>query len=643
MKSLSKILQALFFLVAVATVLLVSDWSNRQTGISTENENFRIAVVNWVDAPFAENVEKGLLKGLEEKGIVQGKNLEMDVFKASGDISMLNSIFNQVQTQSYDLVCVSCTPALQTAINTIKNIPVVFTAVADPILAGAGTDFSNHLENITGCNVVCDFESMCRLISGNAPQIKTLGSIYCPGEIISVKFKEQFTEVAAKYGIEVKFFPANNTTELPDAVLGMTNAKIDAVCQMGDNLMSSGISTLIKGVVKANLPYFDYNARPPGSKMESLVQMDVDYFQNGYDAAMQVAQILLEKKSPGEIPFQSPTKVVLELNPEKAKSFGIEFNEETRQMASVIVGEKESFNRLMRIAIVHFNEAPDCEDVTTGILQRYAELGHKEDYDFSFDEYNANTDVITLNDIVKVVAERKYDLIFSTVLGATQALSSKIANVPILFTVVADPVGNGLGESYTNHKTNLAGIDGLCYTGRAIDLMKLYLPDAKKVGVLFCPGEMASVTAQKELEKSCTEKGIQLISVPVNSVSEVSDATISLITKKVDAICQVPDNCTIPGFASMVKITQKEKVPLFCFITSQVEMGAIAAIAGDYLQQGREIADMSIEVINGKSPADIPFSRIKQIKTVINPDAAKAYGIATPQSVYEIADQVIKN
>ena len=72
-------------------------------------------------------------------------------------------------------------------------------------------------------------------------------------------------------------------------------------------------------------------------------------------------------------------------------------------------------------------------------------------------------------------------------------------------------------------------------------------------------------------------------------------------------------------------------------------MGAIAAIAGDYLQQGREIADISIEVINGKSPADIPFSRIKQIRTVINPDAAKAYGLTTPASVYEIADQVINS
>ena len=71
-------------------------------------------------------------------------------------------------------------------------------------------------------------------------------------------------------------------------------------------------------------------------------------------------------------------------------------------------------------------------------------------------------------------------------------------------------------------------------------------------------------------------------------------------------------------------------------------MGAIAAIAGDYFQQGKEIADVSIQIINGKSPSEIPFSRIQQIKTVINTVAAKAYGLETPKELLSSADQIIK-
>lgn len=642
MMRLSKIVQAFVVIAVVGGILLLSDLSNRKGKVLSVNGKFRIAFIHWIDAPPVEKVEEGFLAGLENKGFIRGKNYDLEIYKASGDVSTLNSIFNQVQVQSYDLVCVSCTPALQAAIKSITKTPVVFTAVADPVLAGAGTDLKNHLENITGCNVVCDFETMCSLISENAPKIKTLGSIYCPGEIISIKLKDEFTIVAGKYGFQVKFFPANNTSELPDAVLGMINSDIDAVCQIGDNLMSSGISTLIKGVVKSNIPYFDFNARPLGTKMESLIQIDVDYYQNGLNAAMQAAEILLNKKSPGEIPFQLPTNVLIEINPVKAKKFGIEFNENTRKKAAFIWGEKEPFHPPVRIAMVHYVSSPDCNDVTTGILQRYKELGHQRNVDFTFDEYNANADFGTLNNIVRVVADKKYDLIFSTVLAMTQALASKITDVPILFTVVADPVGNGLGQSYVNHQANLAGIDGLSFTDQGVQLVKAYLPQVKKLGVLFCPGEMASVSGLKELEISCKNQNIGLIYIPVNTVSEVADATMLLCSKKIDAICQLPDNCTIPGFASMVKITRDEKVPLFCFITSQVEMGAIAAVAGDYLQQGKEIADISIRVFEGESPSEIPFSRIKQVKTVINPEAAKEYGIETPQAVYSLADEIIK-
>jgi ABC-type uncharacterized transport system substrate-binding protein len=301
------------------------------------------------------------------------------------------------------------------------------------------------------------------------------------------------------------------------------------------------------------------------------------------------------------------------------------------------------FNPHLRVAMVHYVSSPDCDGVAKGILLRFNELGHIRNRDFIFDEYNANADIATLNIMVRTVAEKKYDLIFSTVLVATQALAEKIKTVPILFTVVADPVGNELGKSYSDHLPNLTGIDGMSFTDKGVELLLKYIPKAKSVGVLFCPGEMASVSGLKELEKSCGKYNLKLVSLPVNSVSEVTDATTVLCTKKVDAISQMPDNCTIPGFSSMVKITQKQGIPLFCYITSQVEMGAIAAIAGDFFQQGKEIADIGIEVINGKKPADIPFSRIKQVVTAINPGAAKIYRLETPDELLKSADKIIKS
>jgi ABC-type uncharacterized transport system substrate-binding protein len=90
------------------------------------------------------------------------------------------------------------------------------------------------------------------------------------------------------------------------------------------------------------LPYFDFNPQPEGTKMESLILIDVDYYQNGYDAGAQAVDILSGKRIPAEIPFQKPSKDYITLNPAKAAGFGIRFVEQTRSMATVIVGEEKN-------------------------------------------------------------------------------------------------------------------------------------------------------------------------------------------------------------------------------------------------------------------------------------------------------------
>lgn len=642
MKDFIKISRGFIALFIIAVILLFSDISNRKAYKKNINKKIKIASIIWMDSPATEKTNHGVINGLKDRGLIDGENIELDTYKASGDISMLNSIINQIKTLKPDLLFVSCTPALQCAINNIKDIPIVFNDVADPVLVGAGTSLTNHLKNITGCITGCNFDEMCKLITENAPKIKTLGSLYCPSEIISVKFKDDLTKIAHDYGMLVKFFPANNIGELSDAVLSMCNSKIDAICQIGDNLACTGASTLIKGVVNADLPYFDFNARPLGSKMESLIQLDLDYYQNGYDAAMYAADILLDDKNPNELPFKLPSKQIIELNPVKAKKYGITFNDELINNADIIEGKKALFNPSVNFAIVHFQASPDCDDVEKGILYRFNELGHKKNKDFTFDAYNANADIVTMNNITNVVKNKKYDLIFSTVLPSTQALSTKIKDVPILFTVVADPVGNGLGKSYTTHIKNITGIDCLSYVEESIDLIKKYIPDLSNLGLLFNPGEMASISGLRKLKKSCKKNNIKVTSIPINSITEINDAAILLCSKNIDAVCQIPDSYTISGFSSIIKICQKEKVPLFCFIKSQVEMGAVAGIAGDYFQQGIEIADIAIKIINGESPADIPFCRIKQIQTVINPKATEIYGLKTPEELFKNADYIVK-
>lgn len=332
---------AILVIMLVAVVLLISDISNRRSPERDQKEMLSIALVHWNDVPYQEQLEQGIEDRFRDHGWLPGEHYKIRVYKAGSDIGLLNSIFNQISNSDYDLIFTSSTPALQTALQFIHNTPVVFTAVADPILAGAGLNADNHVGNVTGVSIDCAFNTMCELIARNAPGIKTLGTVYCPSEIISLKFRDEFTRTAAEYGMEVKFFPANTISDLPEAITSMMHSRIDAVCQMGDNLLASGISTLLQQVRNSDLPYFDFNPQPEGTKMESLILIDVDYYQNGYDAGAQAVDILSGKRIPAEIPFQKPSKDYITLNPEKAAGFGIRFDEQTRSMATVIVGEEK--------------------------------------------------------------------------------------------------------------------------------------------------------------------------------------------------------------------------------------------------------------------------------------------------------------
>jgi ABC-type uncharacterized transport system substrate-binding protein len=580
---------------------------------------------------------KGLWEGLKQLGFVIDSNLLVISQHANGEMANLQPIHLNMDSQDVDLLLVTTTPGITAALSTVKKHPLVFTFSYTPLAAGAGKSYTDHLPNITGVGSFPPVEKTFDFIKDILPDARRIGTLYNSSEANSVKVMEEGRKRAKMKGLELIENTVINSSEVYQAASALCMKNIDAVWITGDNTATQAIHAIIKVCRDNKMPLIlndvDYVAEG------AMAAVGIGWFSTGFHTAPYVARVL-NGESPAKIPIENFVEEDISINDVVAKKLNIKIPDKYRMGKNV---RQKPFNPPVRIAMVHYVFSPDCDDVTTGILARYKETGHIRDKDFIFDEYNANADVGTLNTVARVVADKKYDLIFVTVLAATQALVSKISNVPILFTVVADPVGNGLGKSYNDHKSNLAGIDCMAYTDEGLVLLQKYIPGARTLGVLYCPGEMASVSGLRELEQSCKNKNIKLIAVPVNTVSEVVDATTMLCMKNIDAISQMPDNITIPGFSSMVKITRKHKVPLFCYISSQVEMGAIAAIAGDFVQQGREIADVSFEVIKGKSPSAIPFSRIKQIRTVINPQAASAYGLETPKAVYDIADHIVKN
>ena len=106
-----------------------------------------------------------------------------------------------------------------------------------------------------------------------------------------------------------------------------------------------------------------------------------------------------------------------------------------------------------------------------------------------------------------------------------------------------------------------------------------------------------------------------------------------LCRQQLDAVCQVADNTTRPGFGLIIRKATESGLPVFCFETNHVKTGAVLALARDYYDASVEAGEVAVRVLRGEKPSAIPFANTRSETLTINPAAAAKVGLAIPESV----------
>jgi ABC-type uncharacterized transport system substrate-binding protein len=222
-----------------------------------------------------------------------------------------------------------------------------------------------------------------------------------------------------------------------------------------------------------------------------------------------------------------------------------------------------------------------------------------------------------------------------------QAAIKRAGRTPVVFTYVADAVAAGAAKSDTDHLPNITGVYFKASFDEILVLMRQTLPDLHTIGTLYVPAETNMVFYKNKLEEAAQKAGINLVAVPVNTSTDVPDATLALCSQKIDAICQIPGNLTASSFPSIAGPATQARVPIFAFQTSQVNAGAVMALGRDYFDAGQETAQMAARVIRGESPGKIPLIGFAKTKLILNYNAAKALNVTFPREVVKQAKQTI--
>ena len=298
-------------------------------------KTWRLSLVELNQTPDVEESEKGVLDGLREAGLVEGRDFNKTVRNAHGDMATVSALIDAAVGESADLIITFSTPTLQAALQRAKNTPIVFAYVADPIAAGAGTSDTNHAPNVTGVYLIGAYAQMMPLIRQITPKARRLGTIYVPAEVNMVSQLEVMEREVRAAGMELKSIAANSAPEVSDAALALIANGVDAICQLPGNLTAAAFPSLVQVARRGRVPMFVYQSSQ--ARAGAIVAVARDYYESGRETGMVAARVM-RGEAPARIPFAGYSGTKLLVNPAAAREIGITIPSAILAQADEVVG-----------------------------------------------------------------------------------------------------------------------------------------------------------------------------------------------------------------------------------------------------------------------------------------------------------------
>ncbi|MGH7517825.1 MAG: ABC transporter substrate-binding protein [Gemmatimonadales bacterium] len=316
-----------------------TDQSPAVAGATDAGPKPLVAVIRAADWMGREWAEDAIRVGLLESDMERGRDYELKISSAQGDLATLPSLIDAAIDAKAKVIVTLQDATLQAAVQRAKSMPVVFHLLSDPFAAGAGTSDSNHLPNITGVYSpgFGDPEQTKRveLIRRTVPKARRIGVLFSPEEALSVSFKDRMTKAARQAGLQVTAVPVSNVAEVGDATRSLCSQKVDAIELFG-NVAHAGFASLIKAASECRVPVF--SPSPFEVVQGAILSFYPDFQEGGVQAGKMIARVL-KGESPASIPFYRVETTKLVVNPGDAGKIGITLPPDLVKQADSVVGE----------------------------------------------------------------------------------------------------------------------------------------------------------------------------------------------------------------------------------------------------------------------------------------------------------------
>ena len=287
----------------------------------------------------------------------------------------------------------------------------------------------------------------------------------------------------------------------------------------------------------------------------------------------------------------------------------------------------------IKIGVIQLVEHSALDANYKGFVDGLAEAGYVDGQNISIDYHNAQGEQVNCVTIAEKLVNDRDDLIFAIATPAAQAVANITKNIPIVISSVTDPESAKLVLKNTAPGTNVTGTSDLTPCEAQMDLLKKLVPNAEKVGMLYCSSEQNSHFQIALAKAACDKLGLKYVDGTVSNSNEIQQVVTSLCGK-VDAIYSPTDNMIAAGMATVAQVANEKGIPTICGEEGMVAAGGLATYGINYYELGKQTAAMAVEILrDGKKPAEMPIQYLQKCDLSINEATAKALGITIPENL----------
>lgn len=312
--------------------------SSASASSDTQGASYTIGIGQFAEHGSLDNCREGFIQGLAEAGIEEGTNLTILYENSQADGGTASQIATNFAGSNVDLMCGIATPIAQAEYSVAMKagIPVIYTAVTDPIAAQLANEDGTPVGEVTGTSDKLPVKEQLEMIRAILPDAKNIGIMYTTSEVNSESTIKEYEALAPDYGFEIISSGVSSSADIPLAADTLIS-KVDCITNLTDNTVVASLPVILSKANAKNIPVF-------GSEIEQvrigcLAAMGLDYIELGKQTGAMAAKILKGEAKASELNYETIKEAAFYGNTKVAENLGITLPENLTANAAEMFSE----------------------------------------------------------------------------------------------------------------------------------------------------------------------------------------------------------------------------------------------------------------------------------------------------------------